>query len=532
MRLSRLLDPNFTPGAVSFRRVGEAGGAGASGLSIDASLLSLLAREAFHDVNFFFRSSHLAHWASILEDPGASENDKFTAAFLLKNASVSAEGILPSCQDTGTATVIALKGEGVRTGGDDEGALSDGIRSAYSAYNLRFSQVEPVSMLEDADTRTNLPAQIDIHAVPVGEPGDGEYRFLFIAKGGGSAMKTVFIQGTPALLNKTALEKRLREKIQAIGTAACPPYYIAVVIGGTSPEQNLQVLKLATAGALDALPTAPPAPFRDPWWEERVLSIARESGLGAQFGGSRLALDARVIRLSRHAASVHMSVGVSCSAHRNALARIGADGAWLEDFDRNPARYLPKALPILGKATGAAPRIDLDRPMSAVHAELTRHPVGTLVLLSGPMVVVRDAAHARLARLLNDGNPLPDWFTGRAVFYGGPANTPPGRVIGSFGPTSAQRMDSYVPSFMAAGASRVMLAKGNRSSKVVGACRKYGGFSLGTVGGAAALIASENITEQKLVAYPELGMEAVRLIEVRDLPAFIVVDDKGDDLYA
>ena len=509
-------------------------------LGIDPGLLSRLAFEAFRDVNFLFRTPHLEQWAAILGDPRASENDRYVAAVLLRNAAISAEGVLPACQDTGTAAVIGMKGEDVRTGADDEQLIAAGVREAYATCNLRFSQVAPVSLFEEEDTRSNLPAQIDIYSAPAGSPGGAEYRFLFIAKGGGSANKTAFFQETKALLNEASLEKFLREKVRALGTAGCPPYHLAAVIGGSSAEENLKILKLATAGALDAAPFfgevragAPPEPgqpFRDAGGEERLVSYARETGFGAQFGGAFLALDARVVRLARHAASLPVSIGVSCSAHRNALARVGDDGAWIEDFDRDPSRFLPRALPVISRATGGAARVDLDRPIREVCAELSRYPVGTLVLLSGPMAVARDAAHARLARMLREGQPLPRWLSAHPVYYAGPARTPPGGVIGSFGPTTAQRMDPYVRSFQSRGASLVMLAKGNRSAEVAESCREFGGFSLGTIGGAAAVIARENIVREQILAFPELGMEAVRRIEVRDLPAFVVIDDKGNTL--
>jgi fumarate hydratase class I len=505
---------------------------------VDPAALRALAFEAFRDMNFLFRTRHLEQWAALLADPAASANDRYVAAALLSNAAISAEMVYPSCQDTGTAIVIGLKGEGVRTGADDHAALSEGIGRAYAECNLRFSQVAPVSMLDDADTRTNLPAQVALHAAPAGGPGTDEYRFLFVAKGGGSANKTFFSQETRALLTEEGLGEFLRRRIAAIGTAGCPPYHLGVVIGGTSAEANLEVLKLATAGALDLLPDLargaagqPDAVYRDSAWEARVLAFARESGIGAQFGGVGLALDARVIRMARHAASLPVSIGVSCSAHRNALARIGIDGVWLEDFDRNPARFLAPALEVM-RATGqGAPRIDLARPTREVCRELSRHPLGTLVLLSGPMIVARDGVHARLARLLAEGKPLPAWFRDRAVYYAGPANTPPGKVIGSFGPTTAQRMDPYVRSFVAAGGSLVMLAKGNRSKDVVAACRDFGGFSLGTIGGAAAIIARDHVVSEKVVDFEDLGFEAARAIEVRGLPAFIVIDDKGGSLY-
>jgi fumarate hydratase, class I len=539
MDIARLLDPAFNPAHTPFRRLTVPPGSiaasvhgGRTVLSIDPHVLAQLSHEAFRDINFLFRASQLSAWAGILDDASASDNDRFVAAALLKNAALSAEGVFPSCQDTGTATVIGLKGEDVRTGGDDNEALADGARAAYAGHNLRFSQVSPVSFLEDEDTRTNLPAQVDLHTVPVSAPGGAEYRFLFIAKGGGSANKTGFFQETRALLSERAFDAFLREKVRSLGAAGCPPYHLGVVVGGTSPEENLKLLKLATAGALDALPASPPAPYRDREWEARLLAHARDSGLGAQFGGRCLALDARVIRLSRHAASVPVSIGVSCSAHRNALARVAADGAWLEDLDRNPGRFLPRAAALLSRSARGAPAIDLGRPMSGILSQLRGNAPGSLVLLSGPMIVARDAAHARLSAMLTRGEPLPDWFTRHAVYYAGPANTPAGRIIGSFGPTTAQRMDAYVRSFMAAGASRVMLAKGNRSDDVIAACRELGGFCLGTIGGAAALITQENIISAELIAWPELGMEAVRRIVVRDLPAFVVIDDRGGNLYA
>ena len=538
MSLARLLDPNFSAAGTGFRRldlppraVRVRRRAGAPVVHIEPSVLRQLASEAFRDVNFLFRGSHLAALAAILEDPSSSENDRFVAAALLKNAAISSELVLPTCQDTGTATIIGLKGEGVITGVDDEEWLAQGVQDAYASYNLRFSQVTPISMLEDEDTRTNLPAQIDLSAAAADGPGGDEYRFLFIAKGGGSANKTSFFQETRALLREEALDSFLQEKIRSLGTAACPPYHLAVVVGGASAEQNLKYLKLATAGALDALPLRAPGPFRDPAWEARVLAHARESALGAQFGGTHLALDARVVRLARHAASVPVSVGVSCCAHRNALAFVGARGAWLEDLERDPSRYLPRALSILSRTSDAALRIDLERPIRSVCAQLSGHPPGTLVLLSGPMVVARDAAHARIARLLAETGALPPWLLEHAVYYAGPAQTPPGHVIGSFGPTTAQRMDPYVRSFMAEGGSLVMLAKGNRSAQVVAACREFGGFFLGTIGGAGALIARENVVSDEVLAWPELGMEAVRRIRVRNLPAFVVIDDKGGNLY-
>jgi fumarate hydratase class I len=552
--LARLLDRSFADrphGPVRFRLVtrdgvsvgtGRHGGANDEPLCVDPSVLRRLSFEAFRDISFLFRTSHLEGWASILDDPGASANDRFVAAALLKNAAISAEGVLPSCQDTGTATVIGLKGEGVAVGADDEAAIEDGVRDAYARCNLRFSQVAPVAMFDDAPTGTNLPAQVDLHAVAAGGPGGREYRLLFIAKGGGSANTTAFSQENRTLLDEAVFEAFLRRRISSLGVAGCPPYHLAVVVGGTSAERNLEFLKLATAGALDHLPDVaraagrdvradPGAAYRDRAWEERLLAITRGTRLGAQFGGAFLALDARVVRLPRHAASVPVSVGVSCSAHRNALALIDAGGAWLEDLDRDPARFLPRALETLERAMGAAKRVDLALPLKEVLRQLSGLPLGALVLLHGPMVVARDAAHARFARMLRETGALPAYLGERVVCYAGPAQTPPGRAIGSFGPTSAQRMDPYVRDFMRAGASLVMLAKGNRSREVSAACREHGGFSLGTIGGAAALIASEHVVRDEVIDFPDLGMEAVRRIEVHALPAFVVIDDRGASLY-
>jgi len=538
MDMADLLDGNFTRGRTAFRLVSREGiSVERCGqrtlLRVEPEALRRLAAEAFRDLNFLFRTSQLLQWEAILDDPASSANDRFVAAALLKNAAIAAEGALPSCQDTGTATVMGCKGEDVVTGGRDVEALTEGVRQAYDRHAFRMSQVAPISLFEDANTRDNLPAQVDLYAA-----AGGEYRLLFVAKGGGSANKTTLTQETRALLEPEALERFLRAKVSALGTAGCPPYHLAVVLGGTSVEANLKVLKLATAGALDHMPALGEAaaaardlPRRDPGWEERLMAIARESGLGAQFGGRHLALDARVLRLARHAASLPVSFGVSCSAHRNALARVTEDGAWLEELDGNPARFLPKALPVLEAAGRGAPRIDLSRPIRDVCRELSRHAVGTLVLLSGPLVVARDAVHARLFSLLREGKSLPRWFLEHPVYYAGPSKTPPGRPIGSFGPTTAQRMDPYVPAFMERGASLVMLAKGNRSRTVTEACVRHGGFYLGTIGGAAALIASGHVVREEVLDYADLGMEAARRIEVRDLPAFLVTDDKGGGLY-
>ncbi len=534
MDLAHIFQKNFA-GKTAFRRI-ECDGvrrescAGRNVLRIEPDVLRQLAREAFYDVSFFLRTSQLESWAGVLDDPAASANDRFVVAALLKNAALSAEGILPLCQDTGTATIVGFKGESVFTGGDDAAELAAGIRETYATRFLRFSQTAPLSMFEERNTGDNLPAQIDIYAAS----GD-EYQFLFLAKGGGSSNKTSLFQETKALLNEESFTIFLREKIKALGVAACPPYHLGLVVGGTSPELNLKLLKLATAGALDHLPgdaEGSGEPYRDRTWERRLLEIAAQTGLGAQFGGKYLALSARVIRCARHGGSCPISLGVSCSAHRNALARINADGVFLEEFDHNPARFLPQALAVLQRAAGAAAAaIDLDRPIGEVCRLLSHYRPGALVLLSGTMIVARDAAHARFNALLQEGRPLPEYLLRHPIYYAGPAETPPGHVIGSFGPTTAQRMDGYLAEFMARGASLITLAKGNRSATVTEACRAHGGFYLGTIGGAAALLAKENILASEVLDYPDLGMEAVRRIRVKNLPAFVIVDDKGNNLY-
>lgn len=500
---------------------------GKSFLKVQPSGLRYLAREALARVNFYFRTSHLENLASILDDPEASENDKFVAAMLLRNAIISAEGQLPLCQDTGTANIIGYKGENVLTGVEDVKYLSHGVFDAYTGLNLRASQNAPLSMLEEKNTGNNLPAQIEIFSTR-----GNEYHFYIMAKGGGSSNKTALYQENKSLLkDENTLYEFLKEKIKAIGVAACPPYRIAVVVGGLSPEMNLKTLKLATAGFLDDLITAPsgkPHGYRDLDWEKKVMEIARETGLGAQFGGVALALEARVIRLPRHGGSLPVGIGVSCNADRNIRARITRQGIFLEKLDRNPARFLEK----IEKFTRSeAPAINLDQGMERLVDELSRYSVGTRVSLSGTLIVARDIAHLRLKKMLDEGRPLPDYFKKYAVYYAGPARAPKGLPTGSFGPTSAQRMDNYVEEFMKAGASRVMLAKGNRSDKVVEACRKYRGFYLGTIGGAAALVAREHIISSELLDFPDLGMEAIRKIVVKDLPAFIIIDDKGNKLY-
>ena len=499
---------------------------GRNRLLVSPEALKALAAEAFHDVSFYLRPRHLDMLAAILDDADASDNDRYISSSLIRNAIIAAAGALPICQDTGTATGIAKRGSDVVVDGDDVEALTAGIAETYRRDALRYSQIAPLSMFEEVNTCSNLPPQIDISWAP----GD-EYQFLFMAKGGGSANKTGLFQESKALLNEARLEAFLREKIEALGVAACPPYRLVAVIGGTSPEFNLKMLKLASAAALDQLPpsgTSEGTAYRDRHWEERVMELARKSGLGAQFGGKWLALEARVIRLPRHAGSCPVSVGVSCSADRNVLGRISADGVFIEALDRNPERLLPK---IQRVAAAAATHIDLARPMPEIQAQLGRLRVGSLALLSGPLIVARDIAHARLKQLLDDGRPLPELFSKHPVYYAGPAKTPDGHVIGSFGPTTAQRMDTYAESFMSRGASLVMLAKGNRAPAVTAACRAHGGFYLGTIGGAAALIAKEHIVSSRVAAFEELGMEAMFEIVVRDMPAFLLVDDKGDSFY-
>jgi fumarate hydratase class I len=494
-------------------------------LAIDPEVIENLANEAFHDVSFFLRPDHLDELAGVVEDSAASENERFVCRSLLRNAIISAEGKLPLCQDTGTATIFAWRGERVITGGTDEKSLERGVENAWQNNCLRYSQVAATDMFSESNTGNNLPAQIDISFAP-----GNEYHFLFMAKGGGSANKTLLHQGTRALLNEEAFAAFLEEKINGLGVAACPPYTLVVVVGGTSPEQNLKTMKLASAGFLDDLPhhgDGTGKAFRDHNWEKRACEIAAASGWGAQFGGSHLVLDARVIRLPRHAGSCPVSVGVSCSAHRNILGKITAEGAFLEVLDRNPSRLLAKCLVENEKL----PEIDLDRPMNEIQSQLSRHKAGDMVLLNGTMIVARDMAHARIYAMAREGKPIPDYFKKHPVYYAGPAKTPPGYAIGSFGPTTAQRMDIYADFFMSQGASLVMLAKGNRAESVVEACQKHNGFYLGTIGGAAALIAKENVLSCEVIDFPEFGMEAVHRIRVRNFPAFIVYDNQGRRLY-
>ncbi len=495
-------------------------------LMVEPQAFELLAREAFAEVSFFFRTHHVEGWAGILDDPEASANDRFVAGTLLRNAMIAAAGVLPSCQDTGTATVVARKGHRVVTDGSDARHLERGIARAWRELNLRYSQLAPLDMYSEQNTGTNLPAQIDLYA----DSGD-QYEFLFVAKGGGSANKTAFFQETAARLRPGVLADFLVEKIAALGTAACPPYHIAIVVGGTSAEANLKTVKLASAGALEGLPASgSPAgtAFRDVALEEELLERSRTVGLGAQYGGRCLALDVRVVRLPRHAASLPIGIGVSCSADRNIKAAITAEGILLEELDKHPERFRDK----LNALEEIRPvPITTDQSIEQVRAALSRLPVGTLVSLSGTLIVARDAAHARIAQALREGRPMPEYFRRYPVYYAGPSKTPPGMVSGSFGPTTSQRMDGYVAAFMQHGGSLIMLGKGNRSPQVAEACKQYGGFYLGTIGGAAAIVAQEYIREERLVDFEELGMEAVRQIRVENMPAFIVGDDKGTVLY-
>lgn len=497
-------------------------------LVVEPEALVLLAREALDDVSHLLRPGHLAQLAKILEDPEASENDRFVALELLINANIAAGRVLPSCQDTGTAIVMAYKGQQVWTRGDDAESLSRGIFEAYQLRNLRYSQMAPLDMYTEKNTGTNLPAQIDLYA----EPGD-EYRFLFMAKGGGSANKTFLYQETKALLNPASLTKFVSEKIRSLGTSACPPYHLALVIGGTSAEQTLKTVKLASARYLDDLPTSGNEhgrAFRDVALEEQVQKLCNETGIGAQFGGKYFAHDVRVIRLPRHGASCPVGLGVSCSADRQILGKINRDGVFLEQLETNPAKYLPDVTH--DELGGEVVKIDLRRPMREILAELSRHPVGTRLSLSGPMIVARDIAHAKLKERLDAGAGLPQYFKDHMVYYAGPAKQPKGRASGSFGPTTAGRMDSYVDLFQSQGGSMVMLAKGNRGKSVRDACAKWGGFYLGSIGGPAARLADHSIKKVSVQEYEELGMEAIWKIEVEDFPAFIVTDDKGHDFYA
>ena len=495
-------------------------------LKVDPEGLAVLAKRAFEDVSFYLRSSHLQKLANILEDPEATDNDKFVAHTMLMNQVVAAEGQLPTCQDTGTAIAIGKKGENVWTGADDAEYISKGVYQTYAERNLRYSQVVPITMTDEHNSGNNLPAQIDLYA----ESGN-EYKFLFITKGGGSANKTFLYQQTKALLNEKSLTEFITEHIKDLGTSACPPYHLAFVVGGTSAEANLTAVKKASAGYFDNLPTSGNdggRAFRDLEWEEKVLKICRESGIGAQFGGKYFVHDVRVIRMPRHAASCPVGIGVSCSADRNIKAKINEQGLWIEKLEKNPARFLPTTAPAMAPAV----EIDLDEGMDKVRETLSKYPIKTRLNIKGTLIVARDIAHARIKQMLDEGKPMPDYFKNHPVYYAGPAKTPAGMASGSFGPTTAGRMDPYVDLFQSVGGSMVMVAKGNRSQAVTDACQKHGGFYLGSIGGPAAILAKQSIKSVEVVDFPELGMEAVRKIYVENFPAFIIVDDKGNDFFA
>ena len=497
-------------------------------LQVEPSALTLLTQTAMHDIAHLLRPGHLQQLRSILDDPEASGNDRYVARDLLQNACIAAGGVLPMCQDTGTAIVMGKRGQQVLTDGRDEEHIARGVYDAYTTLNLRYSQLAPITMWEEKNTGSNLPAQIELYATP-GE----EYKFLFMAKGGGSANKSFLYQETKAILSPKAMATFLEQKIRSLGTAACPPYHLAIVIGGTSAEYALKTAKYASARYLDTLPVSGSASahgFRDPELEQQVLEITRNVGIGAQFGGKYFCHDVRVIRLPRHGASCPVAIAVSCSADRQALGKITRDGVFLERLETDPAQYLPDTDE--QELDADVVQIDLGRPMQDIRAELSRYPIKTRLSLSGPMVVARDIAHAKISERLARGESMPAYLRDHAVYYAGPAKTPEGYASGSFGPTTAGRMDSYVEEFQAAGGSLVMLAKGNRSAKVTEACHKHGGFYLGSIGGAAARLARDCITKVDVLEYPELGMEAVWKIEVRDFPAFIVVDDKGNDFFA
>ncbi|HLW89985.1 MAG TPA: fumarate hydratase [Roseiarcus sp.] len=496
-------------------------------LLVEREAIRRLAEQALIDINHLLRPGHLAQLAKILDDPEATANDKFVAYDLMKNANIAAGGVLPMCQDTGTAIVTAKKGRLVWTDGDDEAAIAEGIASAYEKKNLRYSQLAPLSMFEEKNTGDNLPAQIEILA-----EGEDSYKFLFIAKGGGSANKSFFYQGAPSMLTHDRMLAFLKEKILTLGTAACPPYHLAIVIGGTSAEQTMKTVKLASTRYLDGLPISGGADahaFRDLAMEQEIFKLTQNLGVGAQFGGKYFCHDVRVIRLPRHGASLPIGLGVSCSADRQALGKITRDGVFLEELEHDPARFMPR----IDEATlgGDVVKIDLNAPMTTILATLSKHPIRTRLSLAGPMIVARDLAHAKIRERLERGEPMPDYFKNHPVYYAGPAKTPAGYASGSFGPTTAGRMDSYVDQFQAAGGSMVMLAKGNRSKQVREACAKHGGFYLGSIGGPAALIAQESVRRVEVLEYPELGMEAIWRIEVENFPAFIVIDDKGNDFF-
>ncbi len=494
-------------------------------LKVDPKGLELLAKEAVSDLSFFLRTAHLEKLAGILDDPEATDNDRFVAYMMLRNTVISSKEDLPWCQDTGTAIVIGKKGENVVTGGKDAEHLSKGIYETYKNKNLRYSQVVPFTMFEEKNTGTNLPAQIDIYATE-----GAAYEFLFITKGGGSANKSFLYQQTKSLLNEESLTGFVKDKIKELGTSACPPYHLALVIGGTSAEATLKTVKEASAGYLDHLPVTgniSGRAFRDLEWEKKIEDICHAYGVGAQFGGKYFVHDVRVIRLPRHAASCPVGLGVSCSADRNIKAKINKEGIFLEELERDPARFMPAKAPELAKPV----EINLDRPIREVLAELTKYPVKTRLSLTGTLIVARDIAHAQIKKLIDEGKPMPEYFKNHPVYYAGPAKTPAGMPSGSFGPTTAGRMDSYVDLFQSLGGSLIMLAKGNRSRQVIDACKKHGGFYLGSIGGPAAILAAENIKSVEIVDFEDLGMEAVRKIRVENMAAFIITDDKGNDFF-
>lgn len=513
---------------ISKKHIGVRQALGRSFLEVQPEALTLLAEHAMRDIAHFLRPGHLQQLRNILNDPEASDNDRFVALDLLKNANIAAGGILPMCQDTGTAIVMGKRGENVLTGGDDEASLALGISNTYHSSNLRYSQLAPFDMFQESNTKTNLPAQIELYAT-----AGNEYHFLFMAKGGGSANKSFLYQQTKALLNPASLLDFLDEKIRSLGTAACPPYHLAIVIGGTSAEFALKTAKLASARYLDTLPTQGSEQghgYRDLQWEEKVMQLAQQSGIGAQFGGKYFCHDVRVIRLPRHGASCPVAISVSCSADRQALGKITPEGIFLEQLEHDPARYLPETSH--DHLSEDVVSVDLNRPMTEVRATLSQYPIKTRLSLSGSLIVARDIAHAKIQKLLDSGEKMPEYLRNHAVYYAGPAKTPEGYASGSFGPTTAGRMDAYVESFQSKGGSLIMLAKGNRSKAVTDSCRQHGGFYLGSIGGPAARLALDCIKKVEVLQYPELGMEAVWKIEIVDFPAFIVVDDKGNDFFA
>ena len=496
-------------------------------LKVDVEGLKLLSETAFSDINHLLRPAHLKQLASILDDDQATDNDRFVAYDLLKNANIAAGGILPMCQDTGTAIIMGKKGRQVWTDGGDEAALGQGVLDAYYKKNLRYSQLAPLSMFEEVNTKNNLPAQIDIYS-----EGESEYKFLFVAKGGGSANKTFLYQGTPSLLTHDRMIDFLQEKILTLGTAACPPYHLAIVIGGMSAEQNLKTVKLASTKYLDGLPTKGSEnghAFRDTEMEQEIHKLTQSLGVGAQFGGKYFCHDVRVVRLPRHGASLPIGIGVSCSADRQALGKINKNGVFLEKLETDPSKYMPD----IDEASLSSNVVDIDlnMPMKDILAELTKHPIKTQLSLTGTVIVARDLAHAKIRALLESGGAMPDYLKNHPVYYAGPAKTPTGYASGSFGPTTAGRMDAYVDQFQAFGGSLIMLAKGNRSRQVRDACKAHGGFYLGSIGGPAARLAQDCIRKVEVLEYPELGMEAVWKIEVENFPAFIVIDDKGNDFF-